>query len=197
MQVSTIRSRLFFLMTLCPFFAEWVCCAISIRYNIELGYVIIPFLMCHCWVDRIIPVTSIYELNDKWDYLQYDLLEMYYDEREALRRPVYSGLNVCTVTFLITEVALFLIPWEPRLMLLFHACSVYYWLLGMLHVRCHEILQHDKVFIDLVIALENFRAKSIFGFLVQQRGRGRARPFYPGLSILFSILGVVIAYILC
>ena len=189
------QSKLFFFLTMLPFFGEWVCFAVSEHNGISIGYVIFPVLICHCWADRIIPVTSIYELESKWDYVYFNLLDVYYDNKELVRRSDSSGYLVCHVTFILMELLLFLVPGKASLMLLFHACSVYYWLLGLLHVRNYEILRHDRVYQNVVLTLEQMRNKSLLGVIVEKRAKGRSViTFYPIISLLFWMAGILIAY---
>ena len=190
------RSKLFFFLTRCPVFLQWIYFWFLARSNNPRTLtVIIPIFMYWCWADRIIPVTSIYELDKKWDYLDYDLLDMYYDNKELPRRSDSSGYCVCHVTFLLTEAVLFIAPIASGMVLLFHACSVYYWILGLLHVRYYETLQHDEVYYRVIAAMEEFRKKSIFGFFAMRRVRGSGRPpFYPIITVVFWVVGILIAY---
>ena len=153
----------------------------------------ISYFMFLSWTDRIIPVTSIYQLNNKWNYIDYDLMNMYYDGTKLSRRSETSGYRVCHAFFLIYQLIIIIAHLNPAPALTLHISSVYYWVLGLLHVRHYDSLRHDEVYLRFIKIMDNFSKRSIFGFVALKRAKGRGGPFFPIIA-LFWILAWVLFF---
>ena len=195
-------ARLFFLMTLCPFFSEWGALFLAplteLSQEIIVSIATILFLMCHCWVDIIIPIKSIYLLGESENRLAYSFFDMYYSDyyrnEKPVRRSVCSGIRICVIAFLIVEVALSVVPVKIGIMLPFHACSIFYLILGVLNVLCYDRIRFDEEYRSVVEFLEEFRKNSVFGFIALRTVEIRSGFInYPLIYVAFWMLGFIIA----
>ncbi len=186
-------------MTLIPFLSEWVVLIMAAheiyieRYEFLVIF-FLPWLMCHYWMDMIIPVTSIYQLSPLQILTLFGFYDLYYSEEKPERRSKYSGLTICTIAFVINELFLIGLSVLTKVVILLHLCAIFYYGLSLLNVRYYETLQYDDVYRGVVDTLEEIRLQSRLGFILRRAARGKEGFVnYPFIAVAFWTLGIFLA----
>ena len=177
----------FFWLVVAPYMLQcilWAAMLFEREHRTNFGFTILASgMLTGGWMHIAVPDHSLYEFVT------------FQGKEQRVRRSVQSGMRVCVVVFTIVELVLFVAGLFLHMKLkcvfpILHACSLYYFILGLLNVLRYEEIQYDVCYYEARNRIDAFHDENKLGFITKHTYRD---PFgCPILDILIWGTGILL-----